>query len=116
MFLALLFFAVQLLINLYATSVVTANGFDAARAVATVERGPSGASDIDAARIDAERQARENLGRYGERVTFDWSRSDADTVRLRVRAQNPHLSFFGSGLLGFDRIDRTFVMRVERFR
>lgn len=114
-FLAFLFFAVQLLFNLYATSVVTSTAYEGARLVA----GHSIDHDDPAARIRAheraERAMRELLGGYGERVTFDWSASTDDTVSLRVLAANPRLSFAGLGNgLGFDEIDRTVSIRVER--
>jgi hypothetical protein len=111
-FLALLLVAVQLLVNLYATSVVTAVGFDAARVVAgsaSREGGPGYAS--------AEADARRALGRYGRRVTFDWSGSDDDTVVLRLRADNPNFVVRRwAGSLGFDHVDRTVRVRVERMR
>src|SRR3954453_12283936 len=83
-FLVLLLFAVQVLFNLYATSVLTAVSFDAARRVAGGGGGPA----VIAA---AEDQARAELGRYGTRVTFDWSATDADEIVLHVEASNPHV-------------------------
>ncbi len=116
-FLAFLFFAVQLLFNLYATSVVTANAYDAARDVASVRVDHDDPGSVASAQATAERQLRDRLGSYSGRITsLDWSRSTADTVRLRVKADNPNLLLFGTGLLGFDRIDRTVVVRVERFQ
>ena len=56
-FLVLLLFATQLLFNLYATSVVTAAAFDAARVVAGADGGPDRITG-------AEAQARRMLGRY----------------------------------------------------
>lgn len=111
-FLALLLVAVQLLFNLYATSVVTAVGFDAARVVAGAG-GREGHPD----QAQAEDHARRMLGRYAQRVTFDWSGSDDDNVVLRLRARNP--SFVvrrWAGSLGFDDIDRTIRVRSERLR
>lgn len=112
MFLALLLVAVQLLFNLYATSVVGAAGYDAARVVAG-----AAARDDPTAELRAEARARQTLGRYGERVQFDWSGSDDDTVVLRLRAANPGLAARRwAGSLGFDTIDRTVRLRVERLR
>jgi hypothetical protein len=109
-FLVMLLFAVQVLFNLYATSVVTAVSYDAARRVAG---GDGGAEFI----TDAESQARSELGRYGDRVTFDWSASGADEVVLHVRASNPHVLLpLLAGPAAFDQIDRTIRVRVERFR
>ena len=105
-FLAFLLLAVQLLFNLYATSAVTAAAYDAARVVA--------GSDGDV--TSAEQRARQVLGRYARRVSFEWS-VDADTIALRVRAKNPTflLPALG-GAVGFDEIDRTVRVRVERPR
>jgi hypothetical protein len=111
-FFALLLVAVQLLFNLYATTVVTAVGFDAARIVAG-----SDDADTSARQAVAEASARRLLGRYGRRVTFDWRQSDDDTVVLRVRADNPRFVVRSwAGSLGFDHIDRTIRVRVERLR
>ena len=112
-FFALLLVAVQLLFNLYATTVVTAVAFDAARVVAGADVGTDG----DGGQAVAEASARRLLGRYGRRVTFDWRQSDDDTVVLRVRADNPSFVVRAwAGSLGFDHIDRTVRVRVERLR
>jgi hypothetical protein len=109
-FLVLLLFAVQVLFNLYATSVLTAVSFDAARRVAGGGGGPA----VIAA---AEDQARAELGRYGTRVTFDWSATDADEIVLHVEASNPHVLLpVLAGPAAFDHIDRTIRVRVERFQ
>ena len=105
----LLLFATQLLLNLYATSVVTAAAFDAARVVAGADGGPERVTA-------AESQARHMLGHYGERVRFEWS-IDADVVALRVRAANPNLLLVQLGAPApFQHVDRTVRVRVERFR
>ena len=108
-FLALLFVAVQILFNLYATSVVTSVSYDAARRVAATQGDP-------AAIAEAEAGAREALGAYAPRVSFEWS-TDGDVVALRVRAHNPAfgLPVTGGGF-SFADIDRTVRVRVERFR
>ncbi len=109
-FLGLLLFAVQALFNLYATSVVTAVAYDAARRVAVAD---GGTGHIAAAEADARRA----LGRYGQRVTFDWSASDGDVIVLSVHARNPtHLLPTMAGRLAFDEVDRTVRVRVEAFR
>ncbi len=109
-FLVLLLFAVQTLTNLYTTSVVTAVAFDAARQVAGAAGGPSSVAS-------AEDQARRSLGRFSERVSFDWNATDDETVVLRVRAANHGMLLpVASGQAAFDRIDRTVRVRVERFR
>ena len=110
MFLGLLLFAVQALFNLYATSVVTAVAYDAARRVAAADGGADSATE-------AEADARRALGRFGERVSFDWSASDGEVVVLSVRARNPtRLLPAMAGPLAFDEIDRTVRVRVEAFR
>jgi hypothetical protein len=108
-FLVMLLFAVQVLFNLYATSVVTSISYDAARRVAGSDGGPT-------AIIDAEADARRALGRYEGQVTFDWTTS-TDEVVLRVRAVNPSVLMPAlAGPVAFDRLDRTIRVRVERFR
>lgn len=109
-FLILLLFAVQVLFNLYAASVVTAVSYDAARRVAGGDGGP----ELIAS---AEDQARAELGRYADRVTFDWSASDDEEVVLHVEASNPHVLLpVLAGPAAFDHLDRTVRIRVERFR
>ena len=108
-FLGLLLFAVQVLYNLYATSVVTSVAFDAARRVAAAEGGATAVGP-------AEAEARQALGRYGERVTFEWV-VDGDVVALRVRATNPSFLLPAqAGPVVFGAVDRTVRVRVERFR
>ncbi|MDQ1402568.1 MAG: hypothetical protein QOG03_884 [Actinomycetota bacterium] len=115
-FLVLLLLAVQVLFNLYATSAVTAAAYDAARIVAGADVA-SGAPSLEAARADAEAGAQRTLGRYSSRTRFDWNVDDPDVVQLHVVAQNP--GFLPIALrrpLGFDRVDRTVRVRVERVR
>lgn len=109
-FLLAMLFAVQVLYGLYATSVVTAVTYDAAKAVAGSEGG-------DAARAEAQRRAAGRLGRYGEEVSFDWGQSDEEAVRLTVRARRP--SFFPRELVGdsfLGDIVRTVRVRTESVR
>jgi hypothetical protein len=115
-FLAFLFFAVQLLYNLYATSVVTATAYDSARDVAARNVDHDDPAAVRSAQRQAERELHQRLGRYADRVDVDWSASDATTVRLHVSARNPDLLFHSAGLLGFDRIDRTVTVRIEQVR
>jgi len=109
-FLVLLFFAVQLLTNLYATSVVTSATYDAARRAATHGHVPT-LAELD----EAETHARSLLGAYGARASFDWSGSDADVVRLHVAVTNPRFVPLVP-LVGFDEIDRTVSVRIEEPR
>jgi hypothetical protein len=112
-FVGFLLFAVQLLFNLYATSVVTSAAYDAARSVATAPSQPATQEQLDAA-VD---HARSLLGKYRDRAAFDWDLSDPDVVRLHVHAVNPRLVAPPlDQLVGFDVIDRTVVVRVERRR
>ncbi len=109
-FLVMLLFAVQVLFNLYAASVVTAVSYDAARRVAGTEGGPGHIAE-------AEQQARQALGRYADRVTFDWSATSNEQVVLRVQADNPSVLLpVVAGPTAFDSLDRTIRVRVERFR
>lgn len=111
-FLVLLLLAVQVTYNLYATSAVTAAAADGVRIAA----GADAAVSPDR-RAAAEAHIRTLLGAYGEqRVQFEWVENpDGDEEILTVRATNP--SFLPSALrrpLGFDEIERTVRMRIER--
>lgn len=109
-FLVLLLFAVQLALNLYATSAVSAVAFDAARTVAASD-GTSG----DAA--SAEEHARSILDRYeqrGGRLAFDWDLAREDVVVLHVVAERAPL--LASLRFPFQRVERTVTVRWERFR
>jgi Flp pilus assembly protein TadG len=108
-FVLLMLFAAQVLIGLYASSVVSAATYDAAKSVAGSDSG-------DAARGDAVANARAQLGEYGRRVTFDWSGSSADVVKLQARAPRP--SFLSVSLTGpvLGDIVRTVTVRVEKVR
>ena len=112
-FLLLLFFAVQLTINLYARSQVTAAGFDAARHVAGYENDQRRL----AASAEAESRLREMLGSMGDDVRLEWDLSDPNTVRLHLvltpRSIAPPLV---RGAVGLDEIDRTIVVRAESSR
>ena len=116
-FLVFLLLAVQLLIGLYGRSVVTSAAYDGVHAVAgsRVDHGdPEAVARAQAGAVDRMRQ---QLGEVGSRATFDWSGSDADTVVLRVQADNPRFSIPGmTGPLATDHIDRTVRARVERPR
>jgi hypothetical protein len=106
-FMLLLLVAVQTMVHLYATSAVTAAAFDAADAVAT---DPSGqAAEIPV----AESVARRRLGRLGSSAVFEWEEADGQQVVLELRVRSPGFLPFSSGLL---EIDRTVVVRTERFR
>ncbi len=116
-FLAFLLFAVHLVISLHATSTVTSSAYDAARAVAAADIDHRDPAAVAAAQRQAELDVRANLGDYAEQVApFDWSGTDGDVVRLRIRADNPSFLIYATGGLGLDTIDRTVTVRVERVR
>lgn len=110
-FLTFLFFAVQLSVNLYATSTVTGLTYDAARRVAAA---PVNGQTVKTQQA-AEDDLRASLGEYGKRIqTIDWSGSDTEVVRLHIEVTNPGFLFFGDlRPLGFDTIDRTIEVRRE---
>jgi hypothetical protein len=112
-FLLLLFFAVQLTINLYARSQVTAAGFDAARHVAGYDNDQRRA----AATIEAETRLRSMIGSMGDDIRLEWDFSDPDAVRLHLVLTPPSIApALVSGAVGLDQIDRTIVVRVETQR
>ena len=112
-FLLLLLFAVQLSINLYARSQVTAAGFDAARRVAGYEN----EQRRSAATAEADTRLRTMLGSMGRDVRLEWDLSDPDTVRLHLtlttRSVAPALV---RGAVGLGEIDRTIIVRTEMRR
>jgi hypothetical protein len=115
-FLTLLLLAVHIVLNLYATSVVTAVAFDAARVVAGSDGGR-------AAEEVAEGQARAALGRYEEDGDLDFAwryvSTDGDgvpdVVELRVVAVHP-TALLAHLHVPFQRVDRVVRVRLERFR
>jgi hypothetical protein len=109
----MMFFAVQLLMQLYTTSLLTSAAHEAADVAAG--RGVDHADPVAVAnaRARGEDRARELLGAFGDRVEMDWSASNSDTVVLRVQAETPR---FLLGELGARRVDRTVRARVETVR
>jgi hypothetical protein len=107
-FLFLLFLAVNVLLNLYAASVVNAAAFDAARTVAGSDGGPG-------AQLRAEAEARQVLGRRGDDATFAWSIDDEE-VTLQVAVDNPSLLGKLGAVMPFDDVVRTVHVRRECFR
>jgi len=112
MFLFFLLFASQVLLHLYATSIVTSAAFATATRVAAedVGCGPGGAT--------AEQIARGRLGGYGRRASLvvGCTVDGADTV-VTIQAPSPArgLSTIGYGL-SLDAIERTARVRTEEFR
>lgn len=115
-FLALLLFATQTLIALYARSATTSAAYEAARLVAGARTSHDDTPVPDDARVHAESTVRSQLGSFGDRVELDWSSSTWDTVALTVRARPP--SFLWDSLRGSraPRIERTVRVRVEQLQ
>ena len=116
-FLVFLLFAVQLLVDLYATSSVTDAAWDGARQVAGARVDHGDPDARGAAEAAAEQRMRAELGRFAERVTIDWTGTGADAVVVRLRGSCPRFGLPGiSGPLVPDTIDRTVRVRVEAWR
>jgi hypothetical protein len=107
-FLALLTVAVQVIFNLYTTSVVTSATYDAARQVALDRTQPPSPGEL----LAAEAHARELIGNLD--AEFEWDLADPDVVRLHVVAEAPSfLLGIVEGAVGLDQVDRTVVVRIE---
>jgi hypothetical protein len=107
--LVLLLFAVQVLQDLYATSVVTGAAHDAARTVA----GYDNADDRSAAAAAAEQVLRSRLDGYdADRLELDWRLAE-DAVTLTVRAR--HRTVWPRALdpMGLGTTERTVTVRTE---
>src|SRR5688500_5203828 len=111
-FLTLLMFAVQLSLNLYATSTVTAAAFDAARMVAGGDGGP-------AAEADAEAHLHELLGEQPVVLAWEYRDTDAapgvDVVALTIEVEHP-TRLLRAMPIPFQRVARTVTVRMETFR
>jgi hypothetical protein len=106
-FLTLLLFSAQLLVRLYASSVLASAASHAAEEVA-YSPDPPGEVPL------AEAEARRQLGSFGgPRTSFSWGPLDGDQVVLRVTGHTPALVPFDGG---WATISRTVTVRVERFR
>ena len=115
-FLALLLLSSQVLLNLYARSVVNAAGFDAARQVASRNVDHADASAVALAQRGAERRLRSLLGQMGDDAELTW-RSDATSVSLRVQVSPSRVSVPGlARSWGPPPIDREFTVRMEGLR
>ncbi len=113
-FLAFLVFAVQLAVNLHTSSTVSAVGHDAARSVASRSVDHRDPTSVTAAQVGAERNLRLLLGGVGRSATVVWDH-DQEVVRLRLVVDAPGI--WPPGLAGgssLRRVDRTFVVRIER--
>jgi predicted cobalt transporter CbtA len=106
-FTVLLLLATQVLVRLYATSALTSA---ATRAAEDVASAPDPVAGVPAAEADA----RSRLGSFGAtRTVFTWREVDGGQVVLEVAGRSPE---FLPGLPGWSRIDRTVIVRTERFR
>lgn len=111
----MMFAAVQILFNLYATSMVTSSAYDAARSVASY----ASAQDRCAAVPAAEAAFADSLGDYADisDVSLSWTCSDPESVRLRVEADHPTLlPRQMTGLRRLAHLDRTITVRLEESR
>jgi hypothetical protein len=105
-----LLLAAHVLVHLYATSVVTAAAFDAARIVSGSDGGP-------AAQQQALDHARGLLGRWADDVDLAFVRVDDEQVVLRARGDSPALlPRTLNQVAGIGVIEREVVIRTERFR
>lgn len=115
-FVLFLLFAVQLIVNLYATSTVTAAGYDAARSVASADVDQGDPRAVAIAQREAERHLRGLLGEMGRTAELTWS-SDGSQLRLHLVVDSPGIIPSSvRDTTGLRRIDRTFVVRIEQER
>jgi len=114
-FLLLLFAAVQILFNLYATTMVTSAAHEAATRVA----GFDASGDRCAAIPAAEAAFVEALGQYGRdgNATLSWNCTDPDRVIVIITADHPTvLPNAVAGIFGLSRLRKTIEIRTERKR
>ena len=114
-YLLLMFAAVQILFNLYATSLVMAAAHDAARQVASIDAAPNRCAATTAAQTEFTR----TLGAYGSagHASLQWTCNHPDKTILRVRAQHPSiLPTTLLGLASLTNLDRTIEIRNESLR
>ena len=115
-FLVFMLFAVQLCVNLYATSTVTAAGYDAARSVASHRVDHADPAIVAGARRRAEARLRHLLGDVGRDAEVRWTVDD-QSVRLHLRVQSPTiLPRSVAGEVAMGTVDRTFEVRIEQPR
>ncbi len=115
-FLAFMLFSVQLLTNLYATSVVTSVAQDGVRQVAISGFEAPGTADLGRAMARQEVRMRDLLGGHERRVEFDWNLTP-DQVELTVSTDNPSFLLRSlGGTLPFSDVERTVSARVEQVR
>ncbi len=101
-----MFLAVQIGVNLYSTSTVSALGYDAARRAAS-----SGGTRT--ATSEAETWLRARLGSSLEVNDITWQ-THGGVVRLNVDVQPPNLLIDSNSSIGNRRIKRQFEVRTEQ--
>lgn len=112
-FLLFLLATVQLAVNLYATSTVSAAGYDAARIVASRHVAHHDPRSLGEAQARAEARFHRLLGRAADDAELSWTLTPT-SVRLRVVLEPPGILPSALGIdVGFDDLDRTFVVRLE---
>jgi hypothetical protein len=114
-FVLLLLTAVQVLFNLYATSIVTAAAHDVAIDVA----GFQSADDRCAATATADVDFAEALGTYGAagHAELEWTCADPEIISVRIVASHPSvLPPRLIGLRSLTELDRTIEIRIEGHR
>ena len=115
-FLALLLFAVQTVVALFARSTAADAAYEGARIVAGA-RTPHDESPIpEPARARAEQVVRSQLGRFGSGVELDWSATTWESVALTIRARPPGFLWSALGGHAPAPIERTVHVRVERWQ
>jgi len=111
-FLLLLFAAVQIMFNLYATTMVTTAAHEAAMKVA----GFDASSDRCAAVPAAEAAFVDSLGQYGRagHATLTWTCNDPQRVIVRITADHPTmLPKAVAGLFGLSHMSKVIEVRTE---
>lgn len=115
-FLAFLLLSTQILLALYARSVVSAAGYDAARRVASRHVDHTDPRAVIRAQEIAGRELRGLLGPVGDHATITWSTTPR-SVQLRVRLEVPNVGLRPlTRPLGLMTVDRTFEVRTEDLR
>lgn len=117
-FMLMMLAAVQILFNLYATSMVTAAAHDAALDVASVDAAGKVGNRCGAVAA-AEAAFTRSLGEYAAagHVTLQWTCNNPDVVRVRVVAEHPTvLPARFAGLASLTSLDRTIEIRTEARR
>ncbi len=114
-FLLLLFAAVQILFNLYATTMVTSAAHRAAAQVAGFDASENRCAAVPA----AEAAFVETLGQYGRdgNAALSWNCTDPDRVIVIVTADHPTvLPGAVAAILGLSHLRRTIEIRTEQKR